>query len=479
MNHANSNWGVRRMGENQELKRNLKNRHIQLIALGGAVGTGLFYGSAATIELVGPAVMLSYALGGFFIYLVMRCMGEMTVHTPVSGAFSTFAYKYWGDMAGFISGWNYWFCYIAVSMAEITAVGIYVNYWFPDIPQWVSGFIMFVIITCINLIGVKTFGEIEFWGAIIKVIAVILMILFGLAIIFFGVGQGGESVGFANLTAEGGFLPNGLSGLLLSLVVVTFAFGGVELIGITAGEAENPDKTIPKAINQVLYRILIFYVGSMFVLVTLFPWNKIGLEGSPFVLIFDSLGIPAAAHILNFIVLTATFSAYNSCLYSNARMLFGLAEQGNAPKFLRKVGKKTGVPTYCVLFSSAIVGISVILNAFLPGQVFGIVMSIAILAIIINWIMILITHNKFRKIIGPQDADRLLFKMPLYPISNYVTMGYLVILVVLMAFLPNFRISLYMAPIWLGILFIAYKVKSSRMNTNHHSENMEKIEEAN
>lgn len=448
--------------EHQELKRGLKNRHIQLIALGGAIGTGLFYGSAKTIELVGPAVMLSYAIGGFFIYLVMRCMGEMSVHTPVSGAFSTFANDYWSPMAGFVSGWNYWFCYIAVSMAEVTAVGIYINYWFPDIPQWVAGFIMFLIITVINLIGVKAFGEIEFWGAIIKVLAVIVMILLGLAIIFFGFGQGGEPVGFANLTQEGGFLPNGWTGLLLSLVVVTFAFGGVELIGITAGEAQDPDKTIPKAINQVLYRILIFYVGSMLVLVTLFPWNKVGLDGSPFVLIFDKLGIPAAAHILNFIVLTATFSAYNSCLYSNARMLFGLAEQGNAPKFLRKVGKKTGVPTYAVLFSSGIVGISVILNAFLPGQVFNIVMSIAILAIIINWVMILFTHLKFRKTIGPEAVQNLKFKMPWFPISNYVTMGYLIMLAVLMAFLPDYRLSLYMAPVWLTILIVAYKIKSAR-----------------
>ncbi|PAE43188.1 amino acid permease [Bacillus sp. 7884-1] len=449
------------MQERQELKRGLKNRHIQMIALGGAIGTGLFYGSAATIGLVGPGVMLSYAIGGFFIFLVMRCMGEMTVHTPVSGAFSTFAYKYWGEMAGFISGWNYWFCYIAVSMAEITAVGIYVNYWFPDIPQWVSGFVMFLIITGINLIGVKAFGEIEFWGAIIKVLAVIVMILFGLAIIFFGFGNGGEAIGFENLYKHGGFLPKGFTGLILSLVVVTFAFGGVELIGITAGEAENPDKTIPKAINQVLYRILIFYVGSMLVLVTLFPWDKVGLTGSPFVLIFDQLGIPAAASILNIIVLTATFSAYNSCLYSNARMLFGLAEQGNAPKVLKKIGK-TGVPTYCVLLSSGVVGISVILNAFLPGQVFGIVMSIAILAIIINWVMILITHNKFRKIIGPQEVAKLKFKMPFYPISNYVTMGYLIMLVILMAFLPNFRLSLYLAPVWLGVLFLAYKLKKRR-----------------
>ena len=468
------------MGEKQELKRGLKNRHIQMIALGGAIGTGLFYGSAQTIELVGPAVMLSYGIGGLFIFLVMRCMGEMTVHTPVSGAFSTFAYKYWGKMAGFISGWNYWFCYIAVSMAEVTAVGIYVNYWLPDVPQWVSGFVMFIVITIINLIGVRAFGEIEFWGAIFKVGAVVLMILFGLAIIFFGFGNGGDAIGFANLVSEGGFLPKGLSGLMLSLVVVTFAFGGVELIGITAGEAENPDKTIPKAINQVLYRILIFYVGSMFVLVTLFPWNKVGLDGSPFVMIFDQLGIPAAATILNFIVLTATFSAYNSCLYSNARMLFGLAEQGNAPKFLLKVGK-TGVPTRSVLFSSAIVGISVILNAYLPGQVFGIVMSIAVLAIVINWIMILITHNKFRKTLSAIEVENLKFKMPFYPYSNYITMGYLFMLLGLMAFLPSFKISLYLAPVWLGILIISYKIKSSREKANASNDlnDLENMKEAN
>lgn len=463
--------------EHQELKRGLKNRHIQLIALGGAIGTGLFYGSAATIQLVGPAVMLSYAIGGFFIYLIMRCMGEMAVHTPVSGAFSTFAYKYWGEMAGFVSGWNYWFCYIAVSMAEVSVVGVYLNYWFPDLPIWVSGLIMYLTVTAINLIGVRTFGEIEFWGAIIKVLAVILMILVGLAIIFFGLGQGGEPIGFSNLVAHGGFLPKGIIGLLLSLVVVTFAFGGVELIGITAGEAENPDKTIPKAINQVLYRIIIFYVGSMFVLVTLFPWDQVGMEGSPFVLIFDRLGIPATAHILNFIVLTATFSAYNSCLYSNARMLFGLAEQGNAPRFLCKVGKKTGVPGYAVLFSSAIVGIAVILNAYLPGEVFNIVMSVAILAIIINWIMILITHIKFRKILGPSEVAKLKFKMPLFPISNYVTLAYLVMLVILMGFLPDYRMSLYMAPVWLTILVIAYKIKSAKAKGEQGS-GLENLEEA-
>lgn len=446
------------MNENQELKRGLKNRHIQMIALGGAIGTGLFYGSATTIQLVGPAVMLSYAIGGFFIFLVMRAMGEMSVHNPVSGAFSTFAYSYWGDFPGFLSGWNYWFCYVAVSMAEVSVVGIYINYWFPDMPLWGSGLIFFVLITFINLNNVKVFGEIEFWGAIVKIIAIIAMIVFGLVIIFFGVGNGGEAMGFGNLYQEGGFLPNGFSGLMLSLVVVTFAFGGVELIGITAGEAENPSRTIPKAINQVLYRILIFYVGSMFVLVTLFPWNKVGLDGSPFVMIFDQLGIPAAATLLNIIVLTATLSAYNSCLYSNARMLYGLAQQGNAPKFLLHIGK-SGVPVRCVLLSSALVAVVVVLNLLLPGKIFGYVMSIAILAIVINWILILITQNKFRRMLGAEETEKLEFRMPFYPYSNYITLAYLILIVVLMGFMDSMRISLYLAPVWLGIIFIGYRIK--------------------
>lgn len=447
-------------GEKQELQRGLKNRHIQMIALGGAIGTGLFYGSAKTIQLVGPAVMISYAIGGFFIFLIMRAMGEMCVHHPVSGAFSTFAYKYWGDFPGFFSGWNYWFCYVAVSMAEVSVIGIYINYWFPNMPLWGSALIFFILITFINLNNVKVFGEVEFWGALVKVVAILAMIIFGLIIIFFGIGNGGQSIGFGNLYQHGGFLPMGIPGLLLSLAVVTFSFGGVELVGITAGEAENPSKTIPRAINQVLYRILIFYVGAMFVLVTLFPWDKVGTEGSPFVEIFSKLGITAAATMLNVIVVTAAVSAYNSCLYSNARMLYGLAQQGNAPKFLNYIGK-SGVPVRCVLFSSALVGVSVVLNFLFPGKIFMYVMSIATLAIIINWIMILITHNKFRKKIGPVETEKLGFKMPFYPYTNYVSLAYLVMIVVLMALIPDMRVSLFLAPIWAIIIFVGYKVKNA------------------
>jgi amino acid transporter, AAT family len=446
------------MEENKEgLKRVLKERHIQMIALGCAIGTGLFYGSASAIQLAGPAIMVSYLIGGLFIYLVVRALSEMSVFNPVSGSFSTYAYEYWGDFPGFLSGWNYWFNYVAISMVEVSVVGIYMNFWFPDLPVWVSGFILFLLVNAINLINVRAFGEVEFWGALVKVMAVIFMILFGLLIILFGTGVG-EPVGFGNLVNYGGFMPNGIYGVLLSFVVVTFAFGGTELIGIAAGEAEHPATTIPKAVNLIIGRIVIFYVGSMFVLVTLYPWNKVGLEGSPFVEIFMKLGISGAATLLNIIVLTAVFSAYNSCLYSNARMLHGLALQENAPAFLRKLSSN-GVPYAAVLTSSVFVAVVVVLNMLMPGRIFGYVMSIATVAALINWILILITQMKFRRHIGPEQVAKLTYKMPFFPYTNYIGIAYFVMIALVMMTMDDFRIAIYLAPVWLLFIYVGYKCK--------------------
>lgn len=439
-----------------ELHRGLKNRHIQMIALGGAIGTGLFYGSATTIQLVGPAIIVSYLLGGTAIFFIVRALGEMCVDQPVAGAFSYFAYKYLGDFPGFFSGWNYWFNYIAVSMAELTVVGVYINFWYPNVPQWVTALAFLVIITLINLINVEAFGEFEFWFALIKVVAILAMIAFGLVMIFFGLGEQG-AVGFSNLWAHGGFLPNGVWGLLLSLVIVMFSFGGVELIGITAAEADDPKRSIPKAINQVVWRILIFYIGALTILMILYPWDQIGTSGSPFVEIFSAIGIPAAAHILNFVVLTAALSVYNSGIYSNGRMLHGLALQGNAPRFLTKVSRN-GIPINGVFASSAVTLIAVILNFLVPGKVFLYLISIATIAGIFNWAMILVTQLRFRKVEAEKGReDQLQFKMPLYPISNYIALAFLAMVVVLMAYIPDMVYSLYIGPIWIIILYIGYK----------------------
>ncbi len=443
---------------NQHIQRGLKNRHIQMIALGGAIGTGLFYGSGAVVKMAGPAITLAYLVGGIVIFFIMRALGEMAVEQPVSGSFSQYAYQYWGELPGFIAGWNYWFNYIVVGMAELSVVGTYINYWLPDIPTWISALVCLVVITLINIINVKAFGEFEFWFAIIKVLAIIGMIVFGIAMIVFGVGNSGQPVGFSNLWIHGGFFPNGLHGVIMSMVIAMFSFGGVELVGITAGEAENPKKSIPQAINQVVWRILLFYVGALTVILAIFPWNEIEATGSPFVQIFTHVGIPSAANLLNFVVLTAALSAYNSALYSNGRMLYGLSLQGNAPKIFSKLNA-SGIPITAVLVSSAFTLISVLLSYLNPEKVFLYLMALATIAIIINWAIILLVQLKFRKS-KDQEHKPLAFKMPLYPIGSYLSLAFLAAIVVIMAFIPDMRYSLYVAPAWLLCLYIGFKVKA-------------------
>ena len=447
-------------GTSPGLRRGLKNRHIQMIALGGAIGTGLFYGSATSIGMAGPSIVLSYLIGGLVIFLIMRALGEMSVHTPVSGAFNHYAFQNWGPFAGFFSGWNYWFNYIAVSMAELAVVGTYVNYWLPAVPGWVSAAIFLALITILNLTNVKAYGECEFWFAITKVVAIIAMIGLGAWIVFFGAGSGVHATGVSNLWAHHGFVPNGIWGMITALVVVMFSFGGVELIGITAGEADNPRHTIPKAINQVVYRILIFYVGAIFVILCIFPWDGIGTAGSPFVIIFSKIGIAGAATLLNVVVLAAAVSAYNSGLYSNGRMLYNLSRQGDAPGYLSKLNK-SGSPYAGVLTSSAVTALAVVLNFLFPGKVFLYLMSVALIAGIFNWTMVVITQMKLCRRIGAVEVGKLGFKMPFFPVANYVVLAFLAGVVVLMGFLLDFRYALYVAPVWVAILYGAYRIKTS------------------
>lgn len=424
------------------MQRGLKNRHIQMIALGGAIGTGLFYGSAKTIQLVGPGVILSYTIGGCIIFLIMRMLGEMSVYEPVSGSFSHYAYKYWGEFPGFLSGWNYWANYIIVSMAELTAVGMYVNYWYPDIPQWFSALVCLVGITAINLINVKMYGEFEFWFAIVKVTAILGMIVLGLVMVFAGLG--GAATGFSNLWVHGGFLPNGMWGLSLSLVVVMFSFGGIELIGITAGEADNPKKSIPQAINQVMWRILIFYIGSLAVMMIIYPWNQVGLDGSPFVQIFSKMGIASAANILNIVVLTAALSVYNSGIYSNARMLYSLSQHNNAPKVFGKLNQN-GIPVAGVLGSSAVTLIAVVLNYLFPGKIIMYLMAVAVIAGIISWTVIVVVNLRFHKFMGA-NVKNLEFKTPWYPYSNYLCIAFLIMIVALMTQIDDMRMAVGALP---------------------------------
>ncbi|MCW1831374.1 MULTISPECIES: aromatic amino acid transporter AroP [Pantoea] len=440
----------------ESLKRGLKNRHIQLIALGGAVGTGLFLGSASVIKSAGPAVILGYAIAGFIAFLIMRQLGEMVVEEPVAGSFSHFAYKYWGNFAGFASGWNYWVLYVLVAMAELSAVGKYIQFWWPDFPTWASAAIFFVLINAVNLTNVKVFGEMEFWFAIIKVIAVIAMILFGGWLLFSG--TGGPQATVRNLWEQGGFMPNGLGGLVMVMAIIMFSFGGLELVGITAAEADNPETTIPKATNQVLWRILIFYIGSLAVLLSLMPWTRVTAETSPFVFIFHELGDAMVANALNVVILTAALSVYNSCVYCNSRMLFGLAQQGNAPKALLNVDRR-GVPVMSILVSAVATALCVLLNFLMPAEAFGLLMSLVVSALVINWAMISLAHLKFRKKKNQQGVTTR-FKAVLYPLGNWICLVFLAGILVLMAMTPGMAISVWLIPVWLIVLAVGYFVKN-------------------
>lgn len=362
-----------------KLKRGLTTRHIRFMALGSAIGTGLFYGSADAIKMAGPSVLLAYLVGGIIAFIIMRALGEMSVNNPQSGSFSRYAQDYLGPMAGYITGWTYCFEILIVAIADVTAFGIYMGVWFPDVPQWTWVLSVVLIIGAINLVSVKVFGELEFWFSFFKVLTIIIMIVAGFGIIFWGIGNGGQATGIHNLWSHGGFFSQGIMGTILSLQLVMFAYGGIEIIGITAGEAEDPKKSIPKAINSVPLRILVFYVGTLFVIMSIFPWNQVGTQGSPFVLTFQHMGITAAATILNFVVITASLSAINSDVFGVGRMLHGMAEQGQAPKMFSKVSR-LGTPWVTVLVMMAALLVAVYLNYVMPSAVFLVIASLATFA---------------------------------------------------------------------------------------------------
>lgn len=439
------------------LQRGLKNRHIQLIALGGAIGTGLFLGIAQTIKTAGPSVLLGYAIAGMIAFFIMRQLGEMVVEEPVAGTFSHFADRYWHRFAGFLSGWNYWVLYILVGMAELTAIGIYVQYWFPDIPTWVSALAFFLLINAVNLTTVKLFGELEFWFALIKIVAIVGMIVYGAYILVMD--ETGTST-VSNLWQNGGFFPEGIHGLTMAMAAIMFSFGGLELIGITAAEAENPEKSIPSATNQVIYRILLFYIGSLVVLLSLYPWQKVAEGGSPFVMIFHALDSNWIANVLNVIILTAALSVYNSCVYSNSRMMYGLAKQGNAPKAMLKINKR-GVPMAALAISAISTGGCVLINYFMPAQAFGFLMALVVSALVLNWAVISITHMKF-KLAKIKQRQKTRYPSWGYPITNWICLFFLVGILGIMFMTPGMRLSVYLLPAWIVLLAGAYYIKTKR-----------------
>jgi AAT family amino acid transporter len=451
------------MHNGDDLHRGLEERHVSLMALGAAIGVGLFLGSATAIRLAGPAILISYLVCGLAVFVIMRALGEMAVANPVAGSFSRYAHEHIGPLAGYLTGWTYWFMWIVTCMAEITAVGVYMHVWYPDVPNWIWALTALVIMGSVNFIAVKMYGEFEFWFALVKVVTIVLMIVAGLGTITIGIGNGGVPLGIHNLWTNGGFFPTGGKGFLLALPMVAFAYGGIEVLGLTAGEAKNPTKSIARAVNSVFWRILIFYVGALFVIMAIYPWDRIGGEGSPFVLLFNRLGVPAAAGIVNFVVLTAALSACNSGIFSTGRMLFNLAQQGQAPANFATTGK-SGVPRRAILISLALLLIGVLLNYIAPSEVFTWLSAIAAFAALWTWGVILFAHIGFRRHAARVAEIPSTIRVPLYPLTSYLALAFLALVLCVMAFSPDSRIALVVGPIWIAGLIVVYRMKGVGRN---------------
>ncbi|MBZ6489828.1 MULTISPECIES: amino acid permease [Bacillus] len=444
----------------QTLQRGLKNRHIQLIAIGGAIGTGLFLGSGKSIHFAGPSILFAYMITGIICFLIMRSLGELLLSNLNYHSFVDFVQDYLGDMAAFITGWTYWFCWISIAMADLTAVGLYTQYWLPGVPQWVPGLIALIILLIMNLATVKLFGELEFWFALIKVIAILALIVIGLVMIFKGFSTSSGVSSFTNLWSHGGLFPNGMHGFILSFQMVVFAFVGIELVGLTAGETENPEKVIPKAINNIPVRVLLFYIGALLVIMSIYPWDVINPSESPFVQVFVAVGIVGAASIINFVVLTSAASACNSAVFSTSRMVYSLAKDHNAPESMAKLTQRK-VPRNALFFSAIVILIGVTLNYIMPEGVFTLITSISTVCFIYIWGITVICHMKYRKT-RAELAKTNKFKLPLYPFTNYLILAFLAFVLVVLALAQDTRVSLFVTPVWFILLIVIYKVRKAK-----------------
>lgn len=447
-----------------EPERGLKSRHVQLIAIGGTIGTGLFLGSGQTIQLAGPSIILGYLLVGIACFLLMRALGELLLSNLGYRSFVDFVSEYLGDRVGFVIGWTYWICWITIAMAELTAVGIYFRFWFPSLPQWVPGLVFLVILLLLNLTTVGAFGEVEFWFALIKVLAIIVLIIVGAWLVIINFKTPFGHAGFSNLTQYGGFFPKGGSGFLLSLQMTVFSFIGIEMVGMTAAETQDPENVIPKAVNNIPLRIIIFYVGAMIAIMVIYPWTAVNADQSPFVMVFKAIGIPAAAGIVNFVVITAAASACNSSLFITGRMLASLTKDARHPA-TRKLSllSKHHVPGNAIGFSSIVIAITIGLNYFIPDYVFTLVSSVATTCFLLIWASVVLTHLKYRK---TESGRKSTFKMPGAPVTDYLILVLLAVVTIVLCFRWDTGIALLLSLAWFIVMYIV----STRIYTRHKVE---------
>ncbi|MDG4859680.1 amino acid permease [Streptomyces sp. T-3] len=442
-------------------QRGLGSRQIQMIAIGGAIGTGLFLGAGKGISKAGPSLILAYAIAGLVIFFIMRALGELLMYRPVSGSFSEYAREFIGPFMGFVTGWTYWLFWVVTGITEVTAASEYMQFWTKNAdgvlnqPQWVFALIFTVVLFLVNLVSVKLFGELEFWFSMVKVTAIIGMILICAGILTVGFSDAGDTASMTLLWSEGGFFPKGIGSTLMTLQLVMFAFLAVELVGVTAGESKDPKTVLPKAINAVPWRIAVFYVGALIMILSVVPWTHFQPGISPFVAAFEKMGLGVGAAIVNFVVLTAALSSCNSGMYSTGRMLRDLALNGQGPKIFTRL-TKNGLPLIGTSFSASLMLVGVWINYEFPGEAFNYVVSFATISGMWAWIAILISQIKYRRKADRGELPQSTFKAPGAPYTSWFALLFIGMVIVLMGIDKDSRISLYAAPLWALILGVGY-----------------------
>ncbi len=427
-----------------------------LIAIGGIIGAGLFLGSGKAIATAGPGLLLAYALCGAMVYLIARALGELSLYRPSSGSFATYAEEFLGPRVAFITGWSYWMIWILVGVLEVTGIGLLMKYWFPDLPQWIPALITVGVLMVINLFAVKTFGEVEFWLALIKVVTIVGLITAGLAILVFGLETSSQTApSITHLWRHDGFFPRGWSGFLYAVPVAAFTFAGIEVIGLVAAETAEPQRTLPRAINSILWRMAIFYIGSMAVIMALYPWNQIDTSQSPFVMVFDSIGLGVAAGFINFVVISALASSCNTGLFATSRMLFALSHIRQAPRQLQVLSPRQ-VPARCLMVSTAILLFGVLLNYLMPESIFGLLMTGILGLLIWVWTVIITAHMAYRRKVRRGELPEVAYRLPWARTSSVLVLGFLGTLTVLVILDPQTRAAFYVASAWFALLLLVY-----------------------
>ncbi|NRN27039.1 D-serine/D-alanine/glycine transporter [Photorhabdus heterorhabditis] len=449
-------------GETQ-LQRNLSNRHIQLIAIGGAIGTGLFMGSGKTISLAGPSIIFVYMIIGFMLFFVMRAMGELLLSNLQYKSFSDFAADLLGPWAGFFVGWTYWFCWVITGIADVVAITSYISYWQPDFPQWATSLLCVSLLLALNLATVKLFGEMEFWFAMIKIVAIVALIVTGVVLIGMHFqSPAGHTASLANIWNDGGFFPTGLSGFFAGFQIAIFAFVGIELVGTAAAETKDPMKSLPRAINAIPIRIITFYVLALIIIMSVTPWRSIIADKSPFVELFVLIGLPAAASIVNFVVLTSAASSANSGVFSTSRMLFGLAKEGDAPQQFSRLSRRS-VPASGLIFTCLCLSCGVVLIYLIPDvmHVFTLVTTVSAILFMFIWSMILCSYLVYRKR-RPALHKASIYKMPLGIIMSWVCLAFFAFVLILLTLRDDTRQALIITPVWFLVLIIGFQIVKKR-----------------